>query len=225
MNNFWKSFLQVDLASAEQRAQLSLIARRRNWGLALLLVGWLHLLAFATCYYLTVYENYHDSLGYLLIWSSELLGAWAIFRLCGGPRPADLPVAPLESFVRRVWISYFILAFDLGSLNTLRGNHLFEFFPAIAPLASFAFMMLTVAVSWRFFGATVLMYISGLLMAAHLTHAYLIFALVWWLVLNWIGLGLWLKRQREWARLHLAEPGVNGWPGTQRRATCGGERQ
>jgi hypothetical protein len=75
-------------------------------------------------------------------------------------------------------------------MNTLRGHHLFEFFPAIASLASFAFLVMTAVVSWRFIGAVLVMFTAGLLMAAHLLHAYLIFALAWWLVLNCIGLDL-----------------------------------
>jgi hypothetical protein len=89
-----------------------------------------------------------------------------------------------------VWVAYFVLAFNLGSLNTLRGHTMFEFFPAIAPLASFAFLAMTFTVSRRFFGAVLVMFATGLLMAAFLLHAYLIFALAWWVVLNGVGLAL-----------------------------------
>ena len=163
----------------------------------MLLVGWLHLLAFSFCYYLTVGRGYHNAPGYLAVWAGELLGAWLIFRACGGTRPADLPPQPLELLVRRIWIAYFVLAFNLGSMNNLAGHELFQLFPAIAPLASFAFLMMTVAVNGRFFGAVLVMFGCGLLMAARLLHAYLIFALVWWLVLNGVGLPLWLERRRK----------------------------
>jgi hypothetical protein len=177
----------------DERDALEQIARKRNWGMSLLLVGWLHLLAFSFCYFLTVVQNYHESAGYLAVWLAEVFGIWLIFRICGGPRPADLRPQPLELFVRRVWMAYFILAFNLGSMNTLRGHALFEFFPATASLASFAFVMMSIAVSWRFFGAVLVMFASGLLMAANLLHAYLIFALAWWFVLNSIGLALWFR--------------------------------
>src|SRR5207249_12034006 len=91
----------------------------------------------------------------------------------------------------RVWIAYFVLAFNLCSMNTLRGHKLFELFPAMASLASFAFLVMTFAVSRKFFAAVLVMFASGLLMSAYLLHAYLIFALAWWLVLNGIGLRLW----------------------------------
>lgn len=196
MSRNWESLLQVGLFTEEQRRQFAQVARERNWGLSLLLVGWLHLLAFSFCYYLTVGRGYHDAPGYLAVWAAELLGAWLIFRACGGMRPEDLPPQPLELLVRRVWIAYFVLAFNLGSMNNLAGHERFQLFPAIAPLASFAFLMMAVAINARFFGAVLVMFGCGLLMAAHLLHAYLIFALAWWLVLNAAGLPLWLERRR-----------------------------
>ena len=172
-------------------ARLAGLARERNWGLSLILVGWLHLCAFMLCYYLTIVQNYHDSAGYLIIWLCELGGVWLIFRLCGGPRLPELTRCPLEVFVRRVWITYFILALNLGSLNTLRGHALFEFFPALASLASFAFIMMGLAVHKGFFAAMLVMFTAGLLMAAYFLHAYLIFGLSWWLVL--LGTGFWVR--------------------------------
>ena len=88
----------------------------------------------------------------------------------------------------RVWISYFLLAFNLGTMNTLRGSAMFELFPAMASLASFAFLVMTFAVNRWFFAAVLVMFASGLLMAANLLHSYLIFGLAWWLVLEGIGL-------------------------------------
>jgi hypothetical protein len=193
MSKTWESLLQVDLPSEGEREHLLRLAARRNWPLALMLVGWLHLLAFGFCYYLTVGADYHEPAGYLAVWVGELVGMGLIFRLCGGSRPAAPASRPLERVIRRVWIAYFLLAFNLGSLNTLRGHRMFEFFPAIATLASFAFIVMTVLVSWRFMAAVLVLFASGLLMAAQLLHAYLIFALAWWLVLN--GIGLILLRQ------------------------------
>jgi hypothetical protein len=196
MNKTWVSSLQVDLGSAEQRRQLGELARARNWGLSLLLVGWLHLAAFSFCDYLTIVQHYNDSAGYLLVWLGELVAMGLIFRICGGPRLPEYTVQPLELMVRRVWIAYFFLAFNLGTLNTLRGHPLFELFPAIAPLASFAFLIMTLVVSWRFFAAVLVMFGSGLLMAAFLLREYLFFALAWWLVLNGVGWTLWRERRR-----------------------------
>jgi hypothetical protein len=190
MNQVLEDLFQVGLPSTDQRRHLDRIARKRRWGPALLLIGWLHLLAFSLCHYLTVGQEYHGSAGYLLVWVGELCGVWLIFRLCGGTRGVGQVAPPLERFIRRVWIAYFILAFNLGSLNTLRGHHLFELFPAMASLASFALILMSVVLSWRFFGAVLMMFFGGLLMAAELRHAYLIFAVAWWAVLSGIGLTL-----------------------------------
>jgi hypothetical protein len=187
-----ETIARPELIAQEQRQQLAQLALERNWGLSLVLVGWLHLAIFLTCYYLTIVRDYHGSFGYLTLWLGELAAVGLIFRVCGGARRAEPP--PLELLVRRIWIAYFVLAFNLGSLNVLRGHALFEFFPAIASLASFAFIMMSVLLSGRFFAAVLVMFGSGLLMAAHLLHAFLIFALAWWLVLNTIGLILWLPR-------------------------------
>lgn len=175
------------LTTQGQREAFLAIAERRRWDLAFLVLAWVHLGAFAACWVLTVFRNYHDSAGYLGIWVGELLAMAVVFRVCGGKRPPELVPGALERFVRRVWIAYFLLAFNLGSLNTLRGHALFEFFPAMASLGSFAFIVLTLVLHRDFFVAVVILFCSGLLMAAQLTHAYLIFALAWWLVLTGIG--------------------------------------
>ena len=199
----------AELSTPSQRDQLARLARRRRWGLSLLLVGWLHLLAFSLCYYLTVGLRYMGAPGYLAIWIGELCGMGLIFRLCGGPRSAE-PSPPLARLVVRVWISYFLLAFNLCSMNTLRGHRMFELFPAMASLASFAFLIMTFAVHRRFFAAVLVMFPAGLLMAAFLLHAYLIFGLAWWLVLNGVGLTLLRGRDPSPVRTPAAVPHLDG---------------
>jgi hypothetical protein len=75
-------------------------------------------------------------------------------------------------------------------MNGLRGHKMFEFFPAMASLPSFGFLVMTFAMSRHFFAAVLVMFTAGLLMATSLLHAYLVFALAWWLVLEGIGLRL-----------------------------------
>ncbi len=198
MNNALKNKLQVNLSPQDHKNRLMDLAKERRWGLALVLIGWLHLVAFLSCYYLTIVCDYHEAPGYLTIWISELFGMWLIFRICAKWCPLPKPSNPLELYIRRVWIAYFLLAFNLGTMNTLRGHRMFELFPATASLASFAFIMLSIVINWRFIFAMLVMFASGLLMAAHLWHAFLIFAVAWWVVLNWIGGELWFRvYQRE----------------------------
>src|SRR5262245_51212161 len=52
MSKTLESLLHVRLTTEAQREQLRQLAARRNWGLSLFLVGWLHLVAFSLCYYL-----------------------------------------------------------------------------------------------------------------------------------------------------------------------------
>ncbi len=178
-----------ELATPAQVTQLARLARRRRWGLSLILLGWLHLLAFALCYYMTIIMNYNDAPGYLAVWGAELCGMALIFRLCGGPRSAEPPL-PLARFVVRIWTTYFLLAFNLCSMNALRGHRMFELFPAMASLASFAFLAMSFIINRRFYLAVLVMFAAGLLEAAHLPHAFLVFALAWWLVLNGVGFSL-----------------------------------
>src|SRR5436309_2967978 len=57
-----------ELSTPSQRDELTRLARRRRWGLSLILVGWLHLLAFSICYYLTIARGYNEAPGYLALW-------------------------------------------------------------------------------------------------------------------------------------------------------------
>jgi len=181
--NLWET-----LATPEQLDSLERAARQRKWALALILVGWLHLLSFLLCYYLTIIEEYHDAPGYLAVWVAELIGVGLIVAACAGRRPAPLPA--LARVVARIWLAYFVLALNLGSMNALRAHGRFELFPALASLASFGFVMMAMVVNRWFFAAVLVMFASGLLMSAFFLHAYLIFALAWWLVLNGIGLAV-----------------------------------
>lgn len=184
------NFLQLDIVAAAERRQFTHLAIERNWGTCFILVGWLHLVAFCYCQHLD-FIDYHVPALFLSVWIAELLGTWMIFRMVAGPRAA--PAGLLERFVRRVWIAYFILAFNLGSMHTLRGLTPFEVFPAMASLASFSFIMMTVVVNWRFIAAVIVMFATGLLMAAYFDYAYWIFAAGWCLVLNGIGVALLIR--------------------------------
>jgi hypothetical protein len=175
-----------ELGTPSQLDRLVRLARRRRWGLSLLLIGWLHLLAFWLCHHLSADRDYHEPAGYLAVWVCELCGAGLIFRLCGGPRLAEAP-PQLARFVARLWLAYFLLAFNLCTMNRLRGHLLFELFPAMASLASFAFLVMSFTVSRRFYAAVLVMFAAGLLMSANLSCSYLVFGLAWWLVLNGIG--------------------------------------
>jgi hypothetical protein len=191
-----------ELCEPAQAEQLAEVARRRRWGRSLALVGWLHLAAFSLSWWMAVGLHYYEATGYLAVWLGELASIGVIFRLSGGLRSLrDEPMSPLEKFVWRVWGSYFLLAFNLCSLNTLRGHQMFEFFPAMASLASFGFLVMTYTVHRRFFIAVLVMFAAGLLEAAFFLHEFLIFAIAWCIVLNGIA---WHLRQGQ--TVPIAEP-------------------
>lgn len=202
------SFFQ-ELASDADRRELLRLANRFHWGPALMLAGWLHLLAFTLCWFLTVGLDYHAAGGYLAVWAVELAGVLLIFRLCGGPWGHET-LPPLGWFVLRVWIAYLVLGLNLGTMNSLRGHAMFELFPAMASLASFAFLALAVALSRRFLAAVVVMFVCGLLMAAFHRHAYLTFGVGWWAVLNVTGWSL--LPSQEGARIDRREEVAAGQP-------------
>src|SRR5262249_25960821 len=77
-----------ELATPAQRDRLARLAGERRWGLSLLLVGWLHLGAFALCYFLTVGLDYHEPAGYPAVWAGGVGAAGLTLRLCGLPRLA-----------------------------------------------------------------------------------------------------------------------------------------
>ena len=83
MTNMWE-----EIATPEQVHQLLWLARRRRWGLSLLLIGWLHLLAFSICYYMTIVSNYNEAPGYLAVWGAELVrhGLISVFAAAAGRR-------------------------------------------------------------------------------------------------------------------------------------------
>jgi hypothetical protein len=197
MSSAPKSMWQ-ELATSAQLDSLEQQAIRGKWGLALLLIGWLHLLAFSGCDFLSAVHAYHEAAGYLAIWIGELCGVWLIFRFCKRSTPREVP-SPLARFVVRVWVSYFLLAFNLGTLNTLGGHELFELFPAMALLASFGFFVMTFTISRLFSVAALVMLIAGLLMSMNLMRSYLTFAIAWWLVLQVIGLVLLSRHPRSLA--------------------------
>ena len=73
-----------------------------------MLIGWLHLLAFSICYYLTIACNYNEAAGYLAVWGARnCCGVALIFPILRRSAVNE-PSLPLARFVVRIWISYFL---------------------------------------------------------------------------------------------------------------------
>lgn len=178
-------------------ADLDFVASRDRWGLALMAVGWVHLAVFLVCHLLHVSGDRRE-IHYVLAWGLELLGVILVLRAIAGR--GWYRSTPLAGLIARVWITFLILSFNLASLNNLTGMDQLWFKPPLSTLSSFGFMTMAYLLGWRFFIPAVQMYFTGLLMALHPDHCYLIYALSWWVALQ--GIGLILERRRQ--RRHLA---------------------
>lgn len=174
------------------RRELADVVTHAPWGLALILVGWVHLVVFLACHLLHASGD-RTKHYYLALWLIELIAVLVIMRrmLGRGWSRATL----LVQLAFRIWITFLILSFNLASLNTLTGYKLEWFKPAWATLSSFVFMTLAWLCSIWFLAPAVFMYFAGLLMLALPKWPYAIYAVSWWLILQVLGIQLARKRQ------------------------------
>ncbi len=163
---------------------LDLVAARDRWGLALMGVGWVHLLFFAGLQTMHLSGNRHNW-QYVTLWGVEFGTVLLVIRWVAGPGWAGS--SPLAGVIARVWGTVLILSFNLASLNSLMGLDHEWFKPVLCTIASFGFMMMAYLVSNWFFAAAVQMYFTGVIMATFLNFAYLIHGISWWASLMVIG--------------------------------------
>ncbi len=179
----------------EEARELGRIAVQERWGLVLTAIGWLHLAVFLSSYALARSGD-ETPLHYMGPWIGEaVLTAWILRRGLVRPGQRTEPLPGLFALVVRIWVTFLIVALNTVSLNRLTGLDHVWFRPVLASLSTFAFAMMAWLLHYGFFGPAVLMSLSGLLMARFPEHAYLFYALGWWISLN--GIGLTLERKRE----------------------------
>ena len=169
-------------------AELYEVALRDRWGMALVLIAWLHFSIFATCQYLFGIGDRAES-HFLPLWGVDLVGSVLIIRrfLVG---PGKGPVPPLFGLLARVWVTFLILTFTSASLNKLVGFET-DWFKAIwCTLSTFGFAMMAWIFHLRFLIPAVQMSLTGLLIARFPDYAYGIYAVSWCVALNVIGLTL-----------------------------------
>ncbi len=174
-------------------ADLDRVAARNRWGRSLMLIGWVHLAAFGWCQAMD-YLVYPNGL-YVATWGVEFFLVLAVMRWVSG---RDwYRSTPLSGTIARVWGTFLILSFNLISLNNFTGIETLAWFkPALATLSSFGFMVMAYLVSGWFFLPAVQMYFTGLLMVNHPFHAFLIYGVSWWAVLQVIGVILERRRKQ-----------------------------
>jgi hypothetical protein len=123
------------------------------------------------------------------------------FRLVAGP--GWYRAAPAAGLIVRIWVTFFILALSMLSLNNLTGWETPWFKLGWATLSSFGFAMLAWLIDLRFLLLAVQMWLTGLLMLRFPHVSYLIYGISWWMLLE--GMGIWLER-RSWAIRETSNP-------------------
>lgn len=181
----WKSELVADLER---------VALRDRWGLALMILGWVHLAIFLTCQILfTIGDRYHTH--YVGLWGLEFFINLGVIRRVAGP--GWVRASPLGGVIVRVWATFLILSFNVASLNSLTGFSIDWFKPVWATLSSFGFATTAYLVSTWYFVPAVQMYFTGLSMVAFPEWQYLIYGVSWWATFQGIGLTLESRRGRR----------------------------
>ena len=172
-------------------ADLTRIAARDRWGRALILMGWIHLAFFGLCQ--LIYDpNVHGDPRHVILWVLEVATVVGMLRALLGP--GWMRATPLGGVIVRVWGTFFILAFNLATINSLTGWDLNWFKLAWATLSTFGFATMAWLVNPWFLVPAVQMYVTGLLMVRFPALIYLIYGASWWAALQ--GIGLILERRR-----------------------------
>ena len=189
----WKTALVSDLER---------VALRDRWGLALMLVGWIHLAFFLTCQALFSMGDLRQ-IHYLALWGGEFAAIlWVLRRVAGRGWHRSTPLATI---LVRVWATFLILSFNVASLNSLTGWTLDWFKPVWATLSTFGFATTAYLVNPWYFAVAVQMYFTGLLMVLNPGLNYLIYGASWWASLQTIGIIL-ERRRRRLAEVDSRQP-------------------
>ena len=182
---------------AAEVAELTRVALRDRWGLALIAVGWSNLLILLACQWL--YSTGDRAASHVLpLWGLDLAALVAILRRFI-VRPDRSPPA-LTIVIVRIWVTFLILTFSTASLNSLVGFETDWFKAVWSTLSTFGFATMAWLLNLAFLIPAVQMSLTSLLIARNPDHAYAIYGLSWCLALNGLGLALELRRARGLVR-------------------------
>jgi hypothetical protein len=169
-------------------AALRIAALRDRWSLGLMAIAWVHLATFLASHAMYRAGDLAPP-RFLLIWFVEMLVVVLLIRRMvtnNGRHPAP----PLVGLLARVWITFLILGFSLASTNNLMGMPPEWFKPAWGTLSTFGFAMMAWILSLWFLVPAVQMSLTAMMMARWTPHAYLIYAVSWWIALHLVALAL-----------------------------------
>ncbi|HEV3259391.1 MAG TPA: hypothetical protein VG013_21170 [Gemmataceae bacterium] len=181
------------------------VAVENQW-LMFMLLGWEHLATCAASYYLVEVQRlqYPHRWPYALLWLVQTvvaLGTVLLFRAKQRIEPS-----PLQRLTQRVGLVFLALCCDVAVLNAAAGLPVFVFLPVLATLSSFAFLALSMLVSGRFLFAALTMFVTGSLMARYPTYGFLLYGGSWLLILQTLGVILFVKRRRMLAGCRAGKP-------------------
>ncbi len=182
-------------------ADLARVAVRDRWGRALMLVGGLHLVYFGVCQAIYVPIARSDP-RYVVLWFLEVATVIGVLRLALGVR--WFRATPMAGVVARIWGTFFVLALNLATYNSLTGWTLDWFKLGWATLSTFGFATMAWLLTPRFLVNAVQMWLTGLLIIQYPHWSYLIYGVSWCLALQ--GIGLTLERRRLWEAVGHLEP-------------------
>lgn len=173
-------------------ADLDRDAARGRWGLALIVVGWLHLAAFLACH--AIYQaDIRSDLRHPALWALEVASVIAAFRKVSGP--GWWRASPAAGLLVRIWGTFLILTFNVATYNSLTGWSLDWFKPVWTTLSTFGFATMAWLIDLRFLVVAVQMYLTGLVMIRYPHQNYWIYGLSWWAALQAIGFTLEARRR------------------------------
>lgn len=173
--------------------ELDRSAAQGRWGLALMIVGWVHLAGFLACQAIYL-PDVRGDLKHPSFWFLEFGAILLVFRLVSGR--GWWRASPSASLVTRIWGTFLILTFNIATYNTLTGWTLDWFKPVWCTLSTFGFATLAWMIDLRFLYLAVQMYFTGLLIIRFPHQSYAIYGLSWWASLQAVGFALERRRQR-----------------------------
>ena len=173
--------------------ELDRSAARGRWGLALMVVGWVHLAGFLACQ--AIYQrDVRSDPRHPALWFLEFGAILVVFRLVSGP--GWWRASPAGALIVRIWGTFLILTFNLATYNTLTGWEMDWFKPVWTTLSTFGFASMAWLIDLRFLILAVQMYLTGLLMIRFPHQNYAIYGVSWWAALQSVGFVLERRRQR-----------------------------
>ena len=181
-------------------ANLYAVALRDRWGVALAVVGWVHLAIFLACQWLYSGGDRLES-HYLPLWGLDLGVGLLILRGFLMSSDSESP-PPLTLVVARVWVTFLILAFSSAILNAVVGFETDWFKASWATLSTFGFAMMAWICHLKFLVPALQMSLTAMLIARYPASAYALYGGSWCLALNVVGYAL------EKRRIALIEAGV-----------------